>query len=84
MACSKCGGRKTEAATKMAGLSGDRYRGPCQYQYFYLVGKNTPSERLFAPSDIVGASTYSSENGLSIQAIVGNKLPADAASALCA
>jgi hypothetical protein len=83
MGCSRCG-KKTESATKMAGFASDRYSGPCQYQYFYLVGKNTPSERLFAPSDIVGASAFSSENGLSIQAIIGNKLPADAALALCA
>jgi len=82
MGCSRCG-KKSEPATRMIGYAGDRYRGTCQYQYFYLVGKGTESERLFAPSDIVGASAYSSANGLSIQAIVGNKLPADAAEALC-
>lgn len=84
MGCSRCG-KKTEAPTRLAGYeTTDRYRGTCQYQYFYLVGKGTISERLFAPNDIVGASAYSSENGLSIQAIVGNKLPAAAAEPLCA
>lgn len=64
-------------------MSEPLYEGPCQQQYFILVGRNTPDERLFHLNDLVSASAYSNENRLTIQSIQGRRLPADAVRALC-
>jgi hypothetical protein len=66
------------------GVSGPSYTGPCQQNYFYLVGKGKPEEKLFHFNDLPSASAYSSENRLTIQTVQGRRLPEAAVRELCA